>query len=172
MKDATRGDRSSPFISIWYDDFNAPLGQVQVRERPSRAKAILLSAVLSASGLAAAFAPHAQHVLEQNKAPADVSGGGDFSLPAKTLWPSHAQSAGPDEALDVSFSSEESGTKPPLRVPFADGPLGRADKGDEAIEAEAGVKVLREGGAAAPGPLIIDVAEALRAQAAADGRRR
>ncbi len=152
----------------WYDDFNAPLGQDRVRERPPRAKAILLSAVLSAGSLAAALAPLVRHGLEEEKALAEVSGSGDFSLPATMVSSNHAQSAGPDQARDISLPDEESETNPPLRLPFAAAaPLGRAGNGGETSEAEAGVKILRAGGAAAPGPLIIDVAKALRVQAGA-----
>jgi hypothetical protein len=157
--------------AMWHDELNAPLGQDPVRERQSRGKTIVLAGFLGGGILAGAFAPFGHSVLEQTRPPAPAFDGADFSRPAQAISAMPAAGPGqPDAATPGLFvSPEESETTPPLRLPNGVTCAGRAETAAESIDAQSGVKIVRAGGAAAPGALIIDVAKALRAQAAAAG---
>jgi hypothetical protein len=152
---------------MWYDELHTPLGQDPVRKRASRGKAIVLASFLGGGSLAAAAVCFMPSVLEQSRPAAWASIDTDFSLPAEVFSPMPAPSAEPYRATDPSSWQEESETKPPLRLPFAGTFARRAETAAESIDDQSGVKIIRAGGADAPGPLIIDVAKALSAQAAA-----
>src|SRR5262249_40164481 len=159
--------RSGPAAAIGYDELNAPLGEDPVRERSSRGKAIVLAGFLAGGNLALAFAPFVPSVSEQNRPPAPASTGADFPRPARAVATDPAPGAGPDRTPVLSLWLEEGETRPPLRLPLAGTSAGRAETAAESADAQSGVKIIHGGGAAAPAPLIIDVAKALGVQAVA-----
>jgi hypothetical protein len=156
---------------MWHDELNAPLGQDPVQERQSRGKTIVFAGFLGGGILAVAFAPFVHSALEQNRPPAPAFDGADFSRPAQAISAKPAPGPGQPAAATPGLfvSPEESEPTPALRLPFAGTSAGGAETAAESIDAQSGVKIVRAGGAAAPGPLIIDIAKALRAQAAAAG---
>lgn len=160
-------DALGPAAAIGYDELNAPLGQDPVQERSSRGKAIVLAGFLAGGNFAVAFAPFIPSVSEQNRPPASASTGADFPRPAGAFAANPAPGAGPDRTPGPSLWLEDDETRPPLRLPFAGTSAGRAETVAESADAQSGVKIIHAGGAAAPAPLIIDVAKALGAQAVA-----
>jgi hypothetical protein len=162
-------DALGPAVAIGYDELNAPLGQDPVRERSSRGKAIVLAGFLAGGNFALAFAPFVPSVSERNRPPAPASTGAGFPRPAGPFATNPAPGAGPDRTPEASLWLEEGETRPPLRLPFAGTSAGRAETAAGSVDSRSDVKIIHAGGggAAAPAPLIIDVAKALSAQAVA-----
>ena len=154
------------------DDLNAPLGQFQVRKRPSLGKLPYIGVALGALGLLGAlgtFSPELGRLifLEQ------YAGIGLPAPTSETHKTTSHQSTASLTALAPQTIAENSRA---ANAPFPDAPVPGAQVavlGEtaghevEAIERRSGVKIIRPGGSATPGALIIDVAKALNTGRAA-----
>ena len=154
------------------DDLDAPLGQFAVRKRPSLGKmCFIIGVAIAGAGLLGALALIPQDRNEwplseteaRTEFPAAGSGAHEtarFETPGRPETPAPQQptenSGGARPPLSGPSAAGASFPMPPLIIP--DLPAGQ---GIEAIEQGSGVKVIRPGGAAAPGALIINVARAL-----------
>jgi polysaccharide deacetylase 2 family uncharacterized protein YibQ len=133
------------------DDLNAPLGQLPVQKRPSRANALYAAVAIGGLGLlavSAAFLPELMRppgaaLYAANGVPA--SGTAPDETPAGIPYNAH-----PPQRL-AEIASDTTATVPDQK----------AGLGAEAVERRTGVKIIRAGAAAAPEALIIDVAKAL-----------
>jgi polysaccharide deacetylase 2 family uncharacterized protein YibQ len=148
------------------DDLNAPLGQFQVRKRPSLGKLPYIGVALGALGLLGAlgtFSPELGRLafLEQHAG---------IGLPAATSEPhkttSHQSTASLTALAPQTIAESSRAANAPFPETPVPGPqvavLGEtAGHEVEAIERRSGVKIIRPGGSATPGALIIDVAKAL-----------
>jgi uncharacterized protein len=162
--------RQDPAEAMFHDDLTAPLGQDEIREQPSRGKAIALAAVLGTAGLIAVSpSPLGERIGPPASA---VTQSADISRPAGTAVQGPRPTTDLGKNLLLSYSKEENGAGRPLHVPVAGELADYVTTGTIVIEKESGVKIVRAGGADAPGPLVIDVAKALSADttAAADPR--
>lgn len=152
------------------DDLNAPLGQFWVRKRPSLGKLPYIGVALGALGLLGTlgtFSPELGRLAFQH---AGIGVPAPTSEPHKTT--SH-QSTASLTALAPRTIAESSRAE---NAPFPDAPVPGAQVavlGEmaghevEAIERRSGVKIIRPGGSATPGALIIDVVKALNTGRAA-----
>jgi uncharacterized protein len=133
------------------DDLNAPLGQFPVQKRPSRGNAFYAAVAIGGLGLLAVPAAFLPELVRPPGAALDAANG----VPAPGMAPYETPAGGPKNA------------HPPQRIAdaatdtTATVPAQKAGSGAEAVEAQAGVKIVRAGGGGAPEALIIDVAKAL-----------
>ena len=155
------------------DDLNAPLGQFQVRKkRPSLGKLPYIGVALGALGLLGAlgtFSPELGRLifLEQYAG---------IGLPAPASDPHKTTSHQSTASLPVLAPQTIVESSRAVNAHFPDAPVPGAQVavlGEtaghevEAIERRSGVKIIRPGGSATPGALIIDVAKALNTGRAA-----
>lgn len=154
------------------DDLNAPLGQFQVRKRPSLGKLPYIGVALGALGLFGAlgtFSPELGRLifLEQY---AGIGLPAPASEPHKTT--SHQSTASLTALAPQTIAESSRAANAPFPDALVPGPqvavLGETPGHEvEAIEQRSGVKIIRPGGSATPGALIIDVAKALNTGRAA-----
>ena len=164
-------------MGVMDDDLDAPLGQFPVRKRPPLGHLSPIGLVLGGLGLFGALAaglPLFSKLALSNSHTAlllAVPG----TEPSETAPPkAHAlpRRAGPPQtgaAISGEATTPPSGlsvasplvAKTKVRNSLAIGQT--AGTGVEAIEQQSGVRIIRPGGSAAPGALIIDVAKALNA---------
>jgi uncharacterized protein len=154
-------------IEMIDDDLDAPLGQFAVRKRPSLGKLSFIGVAIAGAGLLGALAliplDRDQRPLSETEARTEFPGPPET---ARFKTPELPETPAPQQLTENS-----GGARPPLSGPSATGasfpmppliiPDSPAGQGAEAIEQGSGVKVIRSGGAAAPGALIINVARAL-----------
>jgi polysaccharide deacetylase 2 family uncharacterized protein YibQ len=164
------------------DDLNAPLGQFPVRKRPPLGKLSYIGLAFGGLGLLGgigAFFPPGGLAIPEPHAGIEFAAPGTApreTAPRETL--ASLKRATPPRPV-AEFSNEASVPLPsplvpsPL-VPSAPGPRPQvidqtAGLGAEAeaMERRSGVKIIRPGGGATPGALIIDVAAALNTRLAA-----
>ena len=167
------------------DDLNAPLGQFPVRKRPPLGKLSYIGLAFGGLGLLGgigAFFPPGGLAIPEPHAGIEFAAPGTApreTAPRETLA-SLKRATAPQPVAE--FSNEASVPLPstlvpsslvpsPL-VPSAPGPRPQvidqtAGLGAEAMERRSGVKIIRPGGGATPGALIIDVATALNTRLAA-----
>lgn len=142
-----------------FDDLSAPLGQFRVPEQPQRRRARSIAVILASAGVLIAAGWHA---LEGPLLPSNVSQAGNVSPPQdsrpREALPAAALRAPPRLVLEHMQAQDAL-----LRASAASAPENQEDDGLDAAERRTGVKVIRAGGGAAPGALVIDVAKALRA---------
>jgi uncharacterized protein len=155
------------------DDLNTPLGQFPVRKRPSLGKKSYIGGALGGLGLlgaVGAFFP-ALGGLAPPELYARIGLPVPGTAPPKTA--PREQLASPKSALPTQPGAAISGeTSKPLPDSSVHGTQvtvfdQTAGLGVEAIERRSGVKIIRPGGGATPGALIIDVARALNTGLAA-----
>jgi uncharacterized protein len=154
------------------DDLNAPLGQFHVRKRPSLGKLPYIGVALGALGLLGALGTISPELgrlifLEQYAG---------IGLPAPTSEPHKTTSHQSTASLTALAPQTIAESSRAARAPFPDAPVPGAQVavlGEtaghevEAIERRSGVKIIRPGGSATPGALIIDVVKALNTGRAA-----
>ncbi len=125
----------------------------------------MLAAAIAGVGLAAAMT--FSGVERIKPPPLAASKSADFSRPPGSGFQTSVPDTGVDKGLMLSGLKEENRANRPLQTPDAWAPAGQATVEAGSFETEGGVKIVRAGGEGAPGPLVIDVAKALYADAAA-----
>jgi uncharacterized protein len=171
------------------DDWNAPLGQFPVRERPSLGKLSYIRVAFGGLGLLCAVGaigaigafPLGLGWLDTPELRAGVgfaaSGTAPRETPPRETLASLKSATAPQPIAEISKEASAplpSTLVPSTLAPSAPGPRTQvidqtAGLGVEAesIERRSGVKIIRPGGGATPGALIVDVAKVLNTRLAA-----